>query len=104
MHFEVRILLERAHRHERAPLAKLEALLGAAVVACLPGTGQKSFQFAGGGPGAQRAAEIDAARRVETQIPDTVGREAAAIAAPAEGLGRRRDDTEGRAIGEGEAI
>ena len=52
----------------------------------------------------ERRAQVDSSRRVEAEIPQAVGGQPAAIAAPAERLGRGRDDPERGAVGQAEAI
>ena len=83
VHLEVRILLQQIlHRHERAAIAEREALFGAAVVARPPAAGdQRRRAHRRVAPRAQRRAQIDAARRVEAQVPHAVGRQPAAVAA-----------------------
>ena len=48
--------------------------------------------------------QVESAPRVQAEQPEPVGRQTAAIAGRAEGLGRRRDDPEGRAVGQPEAF
>src|SRR5262245_41739098 len=64
VHLEVRIAFEQIlHRHERAPFAEREPLLGTAIVARAPTLGDERAQFVGGGAASNRRAQIDAARR-----------------------------------------
>ena len=69
-------------RHERAPIAERQAIFGAAVVA--RAASRRAISAAvrrRDAPRAQRRAQIDAARRVEAQVPHAVGGQPAAVAA-----------------------
>src|SRR5690349_4531298 len=91
VHLEVRIALEAADLHERLAVAQRQPVLGAAVRAGAPAAGDQRLQLLGAGAAAEQPAQVDASRRVETQIPQAVGGEAAAVAVRAEGRGRGRD-------------
>src|SRR5262249_40632562 len=54
--------------------------------------------------GPERGTEIDAARGVETEVPHSVGGQAAAIAALAERIGCRGNDSEDGAVPQRETI
>jgi len=54
-------------------IAKLQAMLGAAIVAALPAAGNHRFQLLAARATAEGRAEIDPARCVEAQIPHAVG-------------------------------
>src|SRR5262245_39399269 len=104
MHLEMRILLERLDRHECATLTERETSLRATVVARAPALGDDGREVLFRLPTTKRAAQIDATRRVEAEVPHPVGGQAAAIATPAERIGRGRNDPEDRSVGEREAI
>src|SRR5262249_13948205 len=53
---------------------------------------------------AQRPAQVDAAHRIEAEVPHAVGRQAASIAVGAERRRCRRDDAEYGAVAQAEAI
>ena len=61
-------------------------------------------QVLSGDARAQRLSQINALLGVETQIPHTIGREAAAIACRAEWRSRGRNDPERRSIGKPKAL
>src|SRR6266568_2115254 len=83
MHLEMRIALEQIlHRNERAPVAELEALLGAAIVAAAPAFRDHRLECIDRDAAAQRTAEIHTVRRVEAEIPHAVSRQPAAVARP----------------------
>ncbi len=105
VHLEVRIFLEQIlHRHERASIAERQALLGAAIVAGAPAAGNQRAQLLGRCTASERRAQIQAARRVETEVPHAVRGQPAAIAGAAERLGRGCDDPERRAVFEREPL
>jgi hypothetical protein len=47
VHFEVRILSQRIHRHERSAIGELEPLLGAAIAPALPAASDQRLQLVG---------------------------------------------------------
>jgi hypothetical protein len=61
----MRILAERAHRHEPATIAKREPGLGASILTPLPGVRDERSQFVDRGAAPDRRAEIDARHRVK---------------------------------------
>ena len=92
-------------RHERAPSPSASRSSAPRSSRALPAAAMISAAARQrDAPRAQRRAQVDAARRVQAQVPHAVGRQAAAVAAAAERLGGRRDDAEGRAVRQREAI
>ncbi len=105
VHFEVRVLAEVLDRHEAAALApEGQAFLGTAVRALAPSGRDECGQLLARGAAAQRPTKVDAARRVEAQVPQAVGRQPATIAAAAERVGGRGDDAEQRTVWQREAV
>ena len=105
MHLEMRILPQRV-RSARTRGARRARAGSSAPRSSRPASRPRSA------PSARRAsrrarsarAQIDAARRIQAQVPHAVGGQPAAVAAAAEGLGRRRDDAEHRAVRQPKAI
>src|SRR5690242_1569194 len=87
VHLEVRIALEAADLDERGALTECEPVLGSAIGARRPAAADQRFELLVRRAAAQRAAQVDAAHRVETQIPETIGGQAAPVTVRAE---RRR--------------
>src|SRR5258706_2274342 len=104
MHLEMRILLQILGRDERGTLAQAQTLFRAAVAALAPPRLDQVGEPLVAGAGAQRAAQVGAVQGVETEVPDAVRREAAAIAGTAEGRRGRRDDAEDRTVRQREAV
>src|SRR2546427_8519326 len=104
MHFEVRVLtkLVNADEHTAVPLGF--AQLGAAVRAFAPDRGDARGEFLGGSTSAQWFPEVDPRLRVQAEVPEAVGRQAAAVAAPAERRRGRSDDSKNGAVGQREAL
>src|SRR5712691_12099811 len=84
VHFEVRVLAKLLDTHEHAAHPLRHALLGATVGALLPRCGDHGHDSVSGSATAHRLAQVQAGRRVEAHIPDTVGGQPAAVAAAAE--------------------
>src|SRR5712692_7595500 len=100
MHFEVRVLtkLVNADEHTAVPLGL--AQLRPAVRAFAPDRGDARGEFLGRRACAQRLPEVDPRLRVQAEVPEAVGGQAAAVAAPAEGRGGRSDDSKNGAVGQ----
>src|SRR5205814_5838420 len=79
---------------ERVAFDQPEAFLRAAVLALAPQAEDARGEFLRARAGAQRGAQVGAARRVEARVPEAVGRQARAITGTTEGLGGRSDDPE----------
>src|SRR5207344_2197177 len=94
------ILTEPADRDQRLLPAPRQAILGAAVSPRLPRRQDQRLEILGAGAPPQRSAKVRPLLRVETEIPQSVRGEAAAVAVGAEGRGGGGDDSEHRAIGQ----
>src|SRR5207245_9680484 len=88
VHLSVWIGAQRIDPIQRAPVRHPESLLRAAIGAALPRLPDERRELLIGGTAAQRLAQIDAPRGVETQEPGPVGGDPATVAGTAE---RRRD-------------
>src|SRR5438034_768783 len=93
------IALELPDLHQGPAVSRDQSLLGAAIGAAAPPTGDERSQLLSSRAPAKRPAQIDARDRVEAEVPHAVGGETAAVARTAERRGRRRDDPEGRPVG-----
>src|SRR5579862_9608336 len=98
MHFKVRILAQLVDADEHAALAGGCAQLCAAVGARLPDRGNARGNFTGGSAIAQHSPEVDPRLRVQAQIPESIGGQAAAVARAAEGRSGRSNDSENRSV------
>src|SRR5262249_56726295 len=79
-------------------------ILGAAVGTRTPAAGDQRLDRRVRRTPAQRPAQVDAAHRIEAEVPHAVGRQAASIAVGAERRRCRRDDAEYGAVAQAEAI
>src|SRR5712692_5990612 len=104
VHFEVRVLAKLLDTHKNAPQALRLALFGAAVAALLPQRGDGGLDLFSGRATAHRLPQVNPIPRVQTQIPNAVGGQPAAVAPPAEWRGCRGDNSEHSAVGQQEAL
>src|SRR6266702_5649643 len=104
VHLPVRIGAQRVDPIERAAIRDAEPLLGPAIGAALPRRPDERRQLLVARAAAQTLAQIDPARRVQTQKPRAVRGDAAAVAGAAERRGDRSDDPERRAGRETEPL
>src|SRR3990172_1779339 len=95
VHLEVRVLAKAFDFDERVPLRELEANLRAPILARAPARGEERFELLVARAGAQRRPEVETLLGVETGVKDSVRRQPAPVASPAERLGGRGDDAEG---------
>src|SRR4029453_13225100 len=78
VHFEVRIAFQQIlDRHERAPLAERQSLLGSPIVARPPPLRDERAELVGGRALPEWSAQIPTARRVQAQVPHAVCRQPA---------------------------
>src|SRR5579864_7391284 len=84
VHFEMRVEPELARLEERRTPRRPEPqpLLGAAVAASPPGRRDERGELIDRRSRAERAAQVDTFRGIETEVPEAVGREPAAVARP----------------------
>src|SRR5713226_3261011 len=99
VHLQMRVALELADLDQGPALDHRQPLLGPAVRPTLPPGDDERFELVARGPAPQRLPQIGPLGRVEAEVPHAVGREPAAVARAAEGLGRGRDDPEDIAVG-----
>src|SRR6266699_976662 len=104
VHLPMGIGAQRIDPVERAAIRDAEALLGPAIGAALPRRPDERRQLLVARAAAQTLAQIDPARRVQTQKPRAVRGDAAAVAGAAERRGDRSDDPERRAVRETEPL
>src|ERR1041384_4785188 len=100
MHFAMRISALSLDAVQRRAIFKIEALLGAAVRAPAPRSGNAIGDVGIARTAPQRLAQVESLCRVETEKPCAVRRQPAAIARAAERRGGRRHDAERRPVGE----
>src|SRR5688572_13532673 len=100
----MRILLQRGERNQGFAGRQAEPFLGAAIGALRPDGLNQPQAIVRRRAGAERPPQVGSGARVEAHQPDAVGGQPAAVAIPAEGLRGRRDDPEGRAVRQGEAV
>src|SRR5256886_11880622 len=104
VHFQMWIALELPDLHQGPAVSRDQSLLGAAIGAAAPSTGDERGQLLSSRAPAKRPAQIDARARVEAEVPHAVGGGTAAGPRTAERRGRRRDDPEGRPVGQAETF
>src|SRR5438128_8773894 len=104
MHLAVGVGAQRIDPVQGTPVRYAESLLRPAVAATLPRFPDEGRQLRVRDAAAQRVAQIDSPRGVQTQEPRAVGGDPAAVAGAAERRGDRGDDAEGRPVREPEAL
>jgi hypothetical protein len=98
VHFEVRVFPEIGQRNKRSTIAQGEPVFGAAVGAVSPAGRDKRAQLVWRSAAAKRRTQIDTLCGIETEVPEAVGCQPAAVATAAKGIGCRGDDAEDGAI------
>ena len=79
MHLQMGILAQVRNRNESPPLAERQPILGTAIHSRQPFGCDDSRQFVRGRPAPQRRTQVDASGRVESEVPESVGRQTAVV-------------------------
>src|SRR5262245_47832741 len=82
MHLQMRIATQLSRTDKRSPRPQRQPLFGAAILPPTPAALDEGNDLLGTGTLSQRAPQIDAEPRIETEIPHAVRREAAPVATP----------------------
>src|SRR5215469_3768086 len=94
VHLQMRVAPQLGDLHEGRAITKMESVLRSTVGPLTPPSDDQLRELFAGGATPQRPAQIDPTRGVETEVPQAVGGEAAAIAVRAERRRGRGDDAE----------
>src|SRR4030095_1670738 len=92
VHLQVRILAQPADRDQGLLPPSGQTLLGASIAPRLPRGQDQSREVLGGGAAPEWTTQVRTLLRVETEIPQSVRGEAAAVAVRTERRGRGGDD------------
>ena len=90
VHFEMGVLAESVELHQRlsgAELFERFALFGTSILTHLPARCDEGAKFVRGDTVTQRLTQVDALGGIQAQIPQTVGRETAAVTGVTKGHG-----------------
>src|SRR6185503_9317143 len=104
MHFEMWVALQPSDGNERRAIPRREAFFGATIASHFPRCANQLRELLVAGAAAQRTPQVGSMRGVEAQVPESISRQAAAIARMAERLRRRGNDAEDRSIRQHVAI
>src|SRR4051812_24790187 len=104
MHLQMRIALQTFNSDEHRAIRHTRPLLSPSVPPRMPDRLDDAGDFLVARGVAKRPAQILAARRIETEIPQPVSGQPAAIARSAEGRGRGRDDAEDGPVAQTKAL
>src|SRR5881396_912812 len=85
-------------------MGESQARFGTAISPSPPGRGDQVGQLRVARAVAQGLAQVDAAFGIKTEEPSAIGRQPAAIARATKRRGRRRHNTERRAVGKAETL